>query len=296
MDTILDRLNGTSIYRHILRDEVVTRFIRLLNANTFSEFMDCYGDFFHVLTELTGDNLLTPYICDLILYDKNIFTQKISCGSAPQSIIAAAQKDIEALLSLASIPCRQVKERAFAFCRAEQREMIYCLPEYVSENTSKIFSKPDFIKPLMEFHRKNGYGKFAKYKAFLWREGLGLFPVENPDTVRFEDLIGYQLQKEAITNNTMQFLEGFSACNMLLYGDRGTGKSSTVKALVNEFGDKGLRLVEVPAYLMGDLHKIIAELSKSHLKFIVFIDDLIFDAASPNYTALKSILEGSVET
>ncbi len=119
--------------------------------------------------------------------------------------------------------------------------------------------------------------------------------VDPVDTVRFADLIGYEEQKRVVAENTLLLLQGLPANNLLLYGDRGTGKSSTVKALLNEYGHLGLRLVEVPPAALIDLPLILREVRGYKQKFILFVDDLSFAEHGENFTALKAVLEGGVE-
>jgi len=191
---------------------------------------------------------------------------------------------------------------------------------------------PDCAEELAEFHRSCGSGVFSKYRSFVWRrvpaiavaggynipginpaynDNLSLIEgsckpepgttgsfigVESPDPVRFSDLVSYELEREEVIRNTLHFLDGRPANNILLYGDRGTGKSSTVKALANEFHARGLRIIEVPKSLLSDFPVIIRRLAGRSLKFILFVDDLSFEDNDENYTALKAMLEGGLET
>ncbi len=186
---------------------------------------------------------------------------------------------------------------------------------------------PDCAVELADYHMKYGSGIFAKYRAFVWRHdslygrcemdqmggndlitgagsgseqspnnGRGLVGVESPDPVRFSDLVSYELERKDVIENTLHFLDGHPANNILLYGDRGTGKSTTVKALLNEYHDRGLRMIEVPKKLLGDFPLIIRQLAGRNLKFILFVDDLAFEDNEENYTALKAALEGGVES
>lgn len=192
-------------------------------------------------------------------------------------------------------------------------------------------SWPDCAKELAEFHRSCGSGIFSRYRSFVWRRTPALamtggynipgidpayqvsiscidgsstpdtgttgsfIGVGSPDPVKFADLISYELEREEVIQNTLHFLDGKPANNILLYGDRGTGKSSTVKALANEFHSRGLRIIEVPKGLLADFPLIIRRLTGRNLKFILFVDDLSFEDNEENFTALKAILEGGVE-
>lgn len=152
---------------------------------------------------------------------------------------------------------------------------------------------------LADFHRQWGSGIFSKYRAVVWKQGKlesGFAGVDFPDPVTFADFISYEAERSDIIENTLRFLEGSPANNILLYGDRGTGKSSTVKALMNEYDARGLRVIEVPKKLLTDFPDIIRQLSGRNLKFILFVDDLAFEDNEENYTALKAALEGGLES
>jgi uncharacterized protein len=155
----------------------------------------------------------------------------------------------------------------------------------------------DNIRDLHGFYRKTGSGDFGRYWAFKWNgnsERPGMNGVANPDSIRLDDLIGYESQKQEILRNTGQFVKGFSANNMLLYGDRGTGKSSTIKSLIHIFGAEGLRIIEVSKHDLLCLHQIVAEVEGRAQKFIIFIDDLSFEEDETEYKDLKALLEGSI--
>ena len=137
-----------------------------------------------------------------------------------------------------------------------------------------------------------GFGIFAKYRSFSVKDGE-FVPILFPDNQSLSDLFGYRREREQIIKNTEAFLEGREASDMLLYGDAGTGKSSTIKAVVNEYAQKGLRLVEIRKTQIFDIPKITEELSGNPLKFIIYIDDLSFSGNNENFSALKAILEGS---
>ncbi|MGN0983404.1 MAG: ATP-binding protein, partial [Gemmiger sp.] len=140
---------------------------------------------------------------------------------------------------------------------------------------------------------RRGYGMFARHHMFTVENGA-LVPVRYPDPQRLSGLPGYEREREKVIANTRALLEGRPANNVLLYGDAGTGKSSTVKALANEFAPEGLRLVEIKKNQLYQLPALMDQLAQNPLKFILFIDDLSFTANDDNFAALKAILEGSV--
>ena len=140
---------------------------------------------------------------------------------------------------------------------------------------------------------QKGYGMFARYHVFALENGR-LVPVRYPDPQRLSELPGYEREREKVIANTRALLDGKPTNNVLLYGDAGTGKSSTVKAIANEFAPDGLRLIEVKKNQLYQIPALMDELAKNPLKFILFIDDLSFSANDDNFAALKAILEGSV--
>ena len=140
---------------------------------------------------------------------------------------------------------------------------------------------------------QKGYGMFARHHVFALEEGR-LVPVRYPDPQRLSELPGYEQEREKVIANTRALLAGMPANNVLLYGDAGTGKSSTVKAIANEFAADGLRLVEVKKNQLYQIPDLMDKLAANPLKFILFIDDLSFTANDDNFAALKAILEGSV--
>jgi predicted AAA+ superfamily ATPase len=149
------------------------------------------------------------------------------------------------------------------------------------------------LEDLARYYRQAGAGLTGRYRAFRWCGAVGMMEgIDEPDPVRFEELIGYQDQRQQVVENTERFLAGFPANNLLLYGDRGTGKSSTVKALLNQYGEQGCGLVEVPKSSLGDFPQIITLLRQLPQKFIIFVDDLSFEESEVEYKELKAVLEG----
>ena len=140
---------------------------------------------------------------------------------------------------------------------------------------------------------KYGYGLYSKYIMFILKNGKTV-PVKHPDAQKLSQLYGYERERKAVIDNTVALLEGKPAQNVLLCGDAGTGKSSTVKAVVNEFADRGLRLIEITKQQLRDIPHIIDSICKNPLKFILFIDDLSFSSDDDCFGALKATLEGSV--
>ena len=134
---------------------------------------------------------------------------------------------------------------------------------------------------------------FARYKAFIWRDG-DIRPVVHPDKIELSSFIGYEAQRDKVIENTLAFLDSKSCNNCLLYGDMGTGKSSTVKAIGNAFRNKGLRIVEMPKERLSEFPILVDKIAALPMKFIIFIDDLSFQRQDKSYTSLKAVLEGGL--
>lgn len=150
----------------------------------------------------------------------------------------------------------------------------------------------DVAAALLEFYRANGTGKLALHR--VWRWDGALQPVVAYDRVRLDHLVGCQSQKDEVMANTRLFLDSGRGNNMLLYGARGTGKSSLIKAVANELAERGLCLVELPLNRIGDLPRLQEILHKQPRRYIIFIDDLSFEKAGEDYKITKAVLEGSV--
>lgn len=157
----------------------------------------------------------------------------------------------------------------------------------------------EMFRLVTEYYRQYGVGLFAMSRAFRIRRGqagVEFLPISNIDGVMLDDLLGYELQKQELRRNTEAFLEGKHANNVLLYGDAGTGKSTSVKALINEYYDRGLRMIEIYKHQFGDLSAVLSQIKKRNYRFIIFIDDLSFEENEVEYKFLKAVIEGGVET
>jgi predicted AAA+ superfamily ATPase len=152
----------------------------------------------------------------------------------------------------------------------------------------------DCTELLADHYARHGAGSFGRHRAFRWgRDGLQAVPA--PDPVRLVELVGYEREREPLLRNTERFLAGLPAHHVLLYGLPGTGKSSTVKAVLNEYADRGLRLVEVAKEDLGALPRVLETLRGRGPRFVLFVDDLSFEEHEVEYKSLKALLEGSIE-
>ena len=157
-----------------------------------------------------------------------------------------------------------------------------------------------FFDAVTGFYKDYGVGMFGLNKAFRIKEkdegDVEFVAINNMDKVMLDDLIGYEIQKKKLVDNTRAFVEGRAANNVLLFGDSGTGKSTSIKAIVNEFYPDGLRMIEIYKHQFKDLSTIIAQIKNRNYKFIIYMDDLSFEEFEIEYKFLKAVIEGGVET
>ena len=158
----------------------------------------------------------------------------------------------------------------------------------------------EFFDCVTLFYRDFGVGMFGLNKAFRIRDkaegDIEFLPINNMDKVMLDDLIGYELQKKKLVDNTRAFVEGRKANNVLLFGDSGTGKSTSIKAIVNAFYPQGLRMIEIYKHQFKDLSNVIAQIKNRNYKFVIYMDDLSFEEFEVEYKFLKAVIEGGVET
>lgn len=169
----------------------------------------------------------------------------------------------------------------------------------LSEELGKGSGAKYFYDSLTGFYKKYGVGMFGLNKAFRIKEGesgISIIPVPNMQTARLDELVGYEIQKQKLIENTKAFVEGKPANNVLLFGDSGTGKSTAVRAIVNEFYLDGLRMVEIYKHQFKELSNVIAALKNRNYRFIIYMDDLSFEEFEIEYKFLKAVIEGGVET
>lgn len=224
----------------------------------------------------------------------------------PYSLMNALANDLSALGRLTAVEpamflllCQRAGMSGRMAARLPVWEPAMGLDGFDSRIDRDMLSR-DGAKRVAAFFRKHGTGLFARCPGSTWvgesaRYPLGLRGVRNPDPIRLEDMVLYERERGALVDNTRRLLAGYQACNILLYGDKGTGKSATVKALLGSFFMDGLRIVEVPLMHLTNLPTIFSILREQPGKFIVFVDDLAFNDSCPEYTALKTVLEGGLE-
>lgn len=169
----------------------------------------------------------------------------------------------------------------------------------VSERIEKAADEEEIFTIVTDFYKAYGVGMFGLNRAFRIRhleDGVEFLPINNTDRVLLKDLIGYDIQKKKLIDNTEAFIKGLPANNVLLCGDAGTGKSTSIKALLNEYYDQGLRMIEIYKHQFQDLSSIIAQVKNRNYRFIIYMDDLSFEDFEIEYKFLKAVIEGGMET
>ncbi|MGN0812836.1 MAG: ATP-binding protein [Candidatus Coproplasma sp.] len=234
------------------------------------------NDLLSAVFSANAEEGLYAYIENLILYDENPFSKACAKGTPSDMLVKAFACDIDKIFNILKI---LNPDEGFAFGED--------IPLF-DRNCAGITANN-----LINFYKKNGYGQFAKYRAFIYRNG-GIEPIVNTSEIQLEDLKDYVEEKKAIINNVSDFLNGLPYSHTLLYGDRGTGKSSTVHAVLNKFCKDGLRLIEVEKEDLSSIKKIRELVSEFPLKFIIFTDDLTFSENDPGVSSLKAAVEGSL--
>ncbi len=259
-------------------------------------------------------NLWHNYLAYFLITNENPFS--ITCekiGANDGSVNHFARNDFAAIKNLFEYDFSEIEKSLGIDCftqisnyRAiEKKELMY--NKNVSEKVQALSSRMEqakdvegFFTAVTEFYRDYGVGMFGLNKAFRIQDRtdskLVFLPINNMDKVMLSDLVGYEIQKKKLVDNTRAFVEGKKANNVLLFGDSGTGKSTSIKAIVNEFYDQGLRMIEIYKHQFKDLSNVIAAVKNRNYKFIIYMDDLSFEEFEIEYKFLKAVIEGGVET
>ena len=250
------------------------------------ETLEDYTDLFYDLRQ-EGYEGIGDWLWDWLRYTETPYSRLIDQGKSDPALENAARRDIDTLVLLAQTDCDRFIDAMKPLLGSEFAPVLAGLPRWRA-------SAPFDFDSLTQFYKDHGAGLFAKYRAFLWEDGV-LVPVADPDCPRPEDLLGYEHQRGQVEQNTRLMLAGRQANNVLLFGDGGTGKSATVKSMLYLPGMEDLRLIEVEKENLTGMPDLIRSLAGRRQKFILFIDDLAFDQDDKTYSALKTILEGTLE-
>ena len=284
------RLHGLVVFRSLLDDPVVAKLLDLTDrmeagAPGYGPVCDAVAQFEAALFEHTTN--WGSYLSAAVLEAETVCVRQAASGTLAPALQTALDSELAFLQALCGLTLDELL--AAAGSATGQAQELAFLPRW---ETSGIDLPAAYAQRMSEVGKK-GYGMFAKHHVFTVESGQ-LVPVKYPDPQRLSELPGYEKEREKVIANTKALLAGMPANNVLLYGDAGTGKSSAVKAIANEFAPEGLRLVEVKKNQLYQIPDLMDKLAANPLKFILFIDDLSFTANDDNFAALKAILEGSV--
>ncbi len=290
-------LSSLSVFRGILGRSVISGYLELLGCTCgdAESFLSAYGRFFSLLSERNVTDKLAYSITEAALFDENAFTLAAAAGKTADlasEVLEAAKRDCAVIKELSALTPDEIISDCDFY--NDIKDIADLLPRWENGEPAKEFAgdSVDLVK-LAEFYRENGCGIFARYRAFVWRDG-DIQPVVHPDRIEIGSFVGYERQRRKVVENTVAFLRGKSCNNCLLYGDMGTGKSSTVKAIGNAFRKDGLRIVEMPKERLMDFPLLVDKIAALPMKFIIFIDDLSFQSQDKSYTSLKAVLEGGL--
>lgn len=299
------KIDDLILYRDLKFEDTIRMFCALdKNSNnvskTISKMIEVAGEY-----GLHG-NLWANILALALAYNENVYSKATEIvGETSGSINTFAIHDFRILRELIhfvpNINGDLLKEiynyegngRDSKLVNTRVRDRILRLSKQLIE----VNSDNEFKDIITEFYKEYGVGKFGLNKAFRIEEGTDLktaniIPITRVEHVYLNDIIGYDIQKKKLTYNTESFINGKPANNCLLYGDAGTGKSSSVKAIVNEYYDKGLRIIEIYKHQFRYLSDILEQLKDRNYKFIIYMDDLSFEESELEYKYLKAILEG----
>ncbi len=296
---ICEKLRSGEESRDALRSRVFRQVKNLLTVSTDFAF---------------DKNLWQNYLTFLLITNENPFS--LVCektGAQDGTVNYFVKHDFEMFRRLFHYDFSWLEEALSVDCfthlthyhAIQKKELMY--NKNVSEKVRSLSEKlaacadgEEFFTHVTDFYRDYGVGMFGLNKAFRIAENedgtVRFLPINNMDTVMLGDLIGYESQKQKLVENTKAFCDGKPANNVLLFGDSGTGKSTSIKAIVNQFYPMGLRMIEIYKHQFKDLSAIIAQVKNRNYKFIIYMDDLSFEEFETEYKFLKAVIEGGVET
>lgn len=304
-DTILMKMSD--IFKKFDRDEETP-------DKLISDIYEQIKRILEVATDYGFDkNLWHNYLTFYLITNENPFS--LTCekvGANDGSVNEFAKNDFKVFMNLFNYDFRPIEAALGINCFSlisdykaiVKKELMYNknVSEKVQALSLKLETAKDeneFFNYVTDFYKAYGVGMFGLNKAFRvigGDNGVTFTPINNMDKVMLDDLIGYEIQKKKLVENTEAFVQGIKANNALLFGDSGTGKSTSIKAIVNEYYDQGLRMIEIYKHQFKDLSNVIASIKNRNYKFIIYMDDLSFEEFEIEYKFLKAVIEGGVET
>lgn len=316
------RVSELMVYRHMDHDQVLKNMVFLMEEydNDYYNREDLKGLLYECVNEILElstrhgleGNLWHTYLTFLLANDENAYSTACEIvGEADGSINKAASHDFRIFKELFDYDLQNLADSLSA-------DGVSVLTEYSAGNgRGSVFNQrirdricelakalaetkdvEEFKTTITQFYQEFGVGKFGLHKAFRvehTEEGAQIIPITKTAHVHLEDLVGYETAKKKLVENTEAFVSGKKANNCLLFGDAGTGKSTSIKAILNQYYDRGLRMIEVYKHQFQDLHDVIAQVKNRNYKFIIYMDDLSFEEFEIEYKYLKAVIEGGLE-
>ena len=315
-------LSKLVIYRNIEKDSILFELADIIEQwqKSKAEKEETVNRLYHQVNRLLevatkygfDGNLWQNYLAYLIAMTETPFG--LVCekrGAAEGSVNTFAKADFEIFRKLfhydfslleqeLEIDCFSVITGYHAVEKAEKyyNKSVSDKVKELSKNIVAAADKEEIFSVVTGFYKEYGVGLFGLNKAFRLQEMNGeqvLVPITNTEEVHLSDLIGYEIQKEKLVENTKAFVEGRKANNVLLYGDAGTGKSTSIKAILNEYYKDGLRMIEIYKHQFSELAGLISRIKNRNYKFIIYMDDLSFEEFEIEYKYLKAVIEGGLE-
>lgn len=311
------------LYRNLGKDSILYQLSEIfrdfdMEADSETHLIERIYEQIKALLDLStmygfDDNLWHNYLTFILLMNENSFTlvsekQGAMDGSVNQFALndckvfkALFDFDFSEIEASLDINCFSIISNYHAVTKKERmyNKNVSDMVRSISKAIEQAKDENEIFKIITDFYKQYGVGMFGLNKAFRIRpndEGVEFLPINNMESVYLNDLVGYELQKEMLVENTKAFVNGKPANNVLLYGDAGTGKSTSIKAIVNEFYEDGLRMIEIYKHQFKDLSNIIAQIKNRNYRFIIYMDDLSFEEFEIEYKFLKAVIEGGVET
>lgn len=271
-------LSALSVFRNILDTETMQSFVSFLTEENLQDKLNFFGKFVYSLADY--DYCFSDFLCSTLYGDENKFI-----------ILSAQKKEIPQLL------LENVKNELKLFSELSKltKDELFSSVDFKGYIPQFQNKKTDFFKTYMQRVKnvsKFGYGIFSTAKMFKVSDEQ-IVPIKSADEISVDSFVGYKEQRKQIFDNTKALCKGKPASNILLYGDAGTGKSSTVKACANYFYNEGVRLIEIRKDQLLSLSYVMGKITSNPLKFIIFIDDLSFNKNDDSFSMLKAALEGS---
>jgi hypothetical protein len=288
MEMLRAKLMSLSVYQNMLEVEPVQCLLRLGEAQTPERLIRAYADLVHSVWQ-AGFETLSDCLKWHLKYDESFIGELIATGRAPTYMLDAAAMDIRRLSSIGCLSCSGLKEKLYDACVQRNPELGTIVRQLAELPQGESFQEEE----IFESYRRKGCGRFALGRAFHWEKGK-LTPVKHPDALCPADMIGYEFQRNAVVENTRVLISGKPTNNVLLYGDSGTGKSATVKSLIEIPEFYNLRLIEIAKNSLEELTDLVAYVARHTQKFIIYIDDLSFEREDKGFSALKTALEGGL--